>query len=300
MKRWLLVFLAACNSGTHSVPVETAAPQESSESVELALPTPSGSATSPQADTPKPPDFTKTLAVYETRYQAGGNRGSNIERAASFFKDGIVLQPGDVLSFNTMVGPRNESNGFKRAPVIVGGELTEGDGGGTCQVSSTLHAAARFAGGFEFVERTPHSRPSSYILPGLDATVVWPDVDLKLKNSRDLPVKIAISTSDTSSKLVRVLHVEILGGEEALPKPLYTYGVEATSQTFKHRMKVRGEGSESKKTQSGVDGRIIHSMLSVKDGKPVKWESRYPPTDEIWEVGRDWPKDSNPWDSHGG
>jgi len=136
-------------------------------------------------------DVAQVVSRFETRFgYLGGqaNRGGNILRAASQI-DGVVLMPGAIVSFNEHVGPRSTDNGFYPAPEIYKGEMREGIGGGTCQVSGTLHAAAYF-GGLEIVERSPHSRPSGYIRMGLDATVVYPTTDLKLRNTYDFPVVV--------------------------------------------------------------------------------------------------------------
>ena len=112
--------------------------------------------------------------------------------------------PGVLVSFNDVVGARNEDNGFAKSWEIYKGEMVEGVGGGTCQVASTFHAAA-FFGGLDIVERLPHSRPSAYIPMGLDATVVFPVVDMKLKNPYAFPVVVhAVSEGNK-------LHVEIRG-----------------------------------------------------------------------------------------
>ena len=136
-------------------------------------------------------DVSQVVSRFETRFgYVGGqaNRGGNILRAASQV-DGLVLMPGQIVSFNEQVGPRSEENGFFPAPEIYKGEMREGIGGGTCQVAGTLHAAA-FFGGLDIVERSPHSRPSGYIRMGLDATVVYPTTDLKLRNPHDFPVVV--------------------------------------------------------------------------------------------------------------
>ena len=75
--------------------------------------------------------------------------------------------------------------------------MVEGTGGGTCQVASTLHAIA-FFGGLDIVQRLPHSRPSGYIPAGLDATVVYPVVDLKLRNPFTFPVVVHATVSANS------------------------------------------------------------------------------------------------------
>jgi hypothetical protein len=125
------------------------------------------------------------LARFTTTYETEGEhrpRAFNVELAADAI-DGSVLPPGGVFSFNDTVGERTAAYGYQKSVVLRRHMLAEGTGGGPCQVASTLHAAALLAG-LDVVERTAHSRPSAYIRMGLDATVVFPTVDLKLRNPR--------------------------------------------------------------------------------------------------------------------
>jgi vancomycin resistance protein YoaR len=133
----------------------------------------------------------KPLARFQTHFSRHGDqstRADNIDTAAARL-DGVVLLPHELFSFNAAVGPRTVENGFSRGWEIFKGEMVEGIGGGTCQVASTFHAAA-FLAGLDVVERLPHSRPSAYITMGLDATVVYPIVDLKVRNPYDFPVVV--------------------------------------------------------------------------------------------------------------
>lgn len=123
------------------------------------------------------------LARFATTYAADAEhkaRAGNVELAASAI-DGRTIASGAVFSFNDAVGERTAAFGYAKAAVLRDGMIAEGTGGGACQVASTLHAAALLAG-LEIVARAPHSRPSGYIRMGLDATVVYPKIDLKLKN----------------------------------------------------------------------------------------------------------------------
>ncbi|MEO8182936.1 MAG: VanW family protein [Deltaproteobacteria bacterium] len=134
-------------------------------------------------------DASALLGFFETPYDAASrarDRTFNLRLAASRL-DGYVLLPGEEFTFNASVGPRDEANGYRVAKVIAQGELVDGIGGGTCQISGTLHAAALFAG-LEIRERHPHTRPSAYIELGFDAAVVYPTLDLRLLNQYDFPV----------------------------------------------------------------------------------------------------------------
>lgn len=119
------------------------------------------------------------------------NRVENIKLAASAL-DGTILKPGEEFSFNAWVGPRLKELGYKEAPTLVSGELTEDVGGGVCQVSSTLYNVALLAG-LEIVERTHHSAPVSYVSPGRDAAVAFDYLDLRFKNIQSNHVLITAS-----------------------------------------------------------------------------------------------------------
>lgn len=114
-------------------------------------------------------------------------RAHNIELAAERI-DGIVLEPKGVFSFNAAAGERTREKGFEEAPVIEKGEYALGIGGGVCQVSSTLFAAA-LEGGLRILESHPHSLAVSYLPPSLDAMVsTWSD--LKFMNAGAHPVRV--------------------------------------------------------------------------------------------------------------
>jgi len=108
------------------------------------------------------------------------NRTHNIRLAASRL-DHVLVRPGETISFNELVGPRTPRRGFRIARVLVRGEFTQDFGGGVCQVAGTLYLAALNAG-MEVVCRHRHSRPVGYLPPGLDATVNFGSMDLKLRN----------------------------------------------------------------------------------------------------------------------
>lgn len=125
--------------------------------------------------------------------------------------DGLVLAPGETLSLNELVGKRTEAKGFRAAPAIVDGQLTNSIGGGICQLAGTLYNAALLAD-MEIVERVHHTWPSEYLPIGLDATLNWDNKDLKIKNRSDYPLYISASLNKPS------VTVEIYGAppEEGL------------------------------------------------------------------------------------
>ncbi|MCQ2482693.1 MAG: VanW family protein [Clostridia bacterium] len=101
--------------------------------------------------------------------------------------DGMILQPGDSFSYNTVVGKRTPENGYERAGVIIDGESKEDYGGGICQVSSMIYQAVVKAD-LQVDERHEHSWPSSYTDPGIDATVDWGSYDFRFTNNSAYPI----------------------------------------------------------------------------------------------------------------
>ncbi len=112
-------------------------------------------------------------------------RVHNIVLAASRI-NGVLVKPGDTFSFNDTVGDISAATGYQSAYIIKDGRTILGDGGGVCQVSTTLFRVA-LAAGLPVVERHAHAyRVHFYedggFRPGLDATVYAPNYDLKFKN----------------------------------------------------------------------------------------------------------------------
>ena len=133
--------------------------------------------------------FPYTISSFSTKYDASNiNRSTNLEIAARKI-NGRVLMPGEVFSFNTVVGKRTIEEGYRDAKIYADGGVVDGLAGGICQISSTLYNAVLLAN-LEIVERRNHSYPASYIQVGRDATVVYGTKDFQFKNSRSYPIKL--------------------------------------------------------------------------------------------------------------
>lgn len=129
----------------------------------------------------------------------------NLTLASSKF-NGVLIEKGKVISFNEIVGDISSNTGYKPAYVIQNGRTVLGDGGGVCQVSSTLFRVALNTG-LPILERTSHAYRVSYYendvkKPGLDATIFSPSVDLKIMN--DTPAAILIQTEiDSENNILK-------------------------------------------------------------------------------------------------
>jgi vancomycin resistance protein VanW len=152
--------------------------------------------------------ITGELGSWQTHYKERGNRRTNIVTACSKI-NGAVLMAGELFSYNRVVGPRDEGAGFRLAPVIVKGRMVPGMGGGVCQTSSTLYNAVLRAG-LEIVSRRHHAFPVHYVPPGLDATVVYPSIDLQFRNNTGAPI-VLLADSSRQRVQVRVLGSKVEG-----------------------------------------------------------------------------------------
>jgi vancomycin resistance protein YoaR len=142
--------------------------------------------TTAEAEEMKP---TELLGSYRTNYTATSDqskeRVENLGIAANAVS-GTLLAPGEVYSMNATVSDLD----FHETHVIINGAETTADGGGLCQVTSTLYNAVLLAG-LDVIERHPHYSQLPYIRPGLDATVWFGDeygngaLDMKFKNTTD-------------------------------------------------------------------------------------------------------------------
>lgn len=125
----------------------------------------------------------------------------NVALAASRVNN-ILIPPGKEFYFNKTLGDVSRATGFEPAYIIRNGLTELGDGGGVCQVSTTLFRSVLNAG-LKVTMRLPHSyRVSYYELdrkPGIDATVYSGNVDFRFIN--DTPNHILIHGETDSKQL---------------------------------------------------------------------------------------------------
>jgi vancomycin resistance protein YoaR len=238
----------------------------------------------PLASTAAGLEIGTVLGSFDTPYSTDpteADRNHNLDVGAAAVSR-TVLMPGEVFSFNAVVGPRTAEAGYRYATGISAGQLIDVLGGGICQVSSTLFGAAFFSG-LELVEARPHSRPSAYVDMGLDSTVVDGAQDLKLRNPFDFPVVFHMTVSQGK------VRAEVLGSrrpyqvaferelEEVLPyetlwrdDPRLRSGAEQVAQHGKRGFRI----SRKRKLYQGG------SLLETET-----WSLYYPPTSEIVRRG---------------
>ena len=207
----------------------------------------------------------RRLASYTTLYAGTPDRITNLQLAVSLV-DGALVAPGGTFSFNDRVGERTIERGFRPAPVIIKDEYDEAVGGGVSQVATTVFNAA-WEAGLKIVERNPHSLYISRYQTGRDATVNYPDLDLKFVN--DTPNWVFVGGASGGSGIT----VSIYGGgperrvesgtgvlRETGPAPIRRV---KDATLLKGQTTIEDEGSPSRatsvtRTVYGEEGEVLH------------------------------------------
>ncbi|MFT5875669.1 MAG: vancomycin resistance protein YoaR [Clostridium sp.] len=205
------------------------------------------------------------ISSYSTNFgSSASGRATNIDLSTKSI-DGTILMPGDVFSFNGVVGERTAARGYQTAGVIIGDKLEQGLGGGICQVSSTLYNAI-LSTEIVSVERIHHTISSRYIPKGQDATVDYGNLDYKFKNTYKYPIYIQgiidsrnlqfnIYSNSTLTKRTYEIANEVLEVTEA------------KTETIQDPTKYEGEQEIIKVGYAGFKVKVTRK--TYKDGKLI-------------------------------
>ena len=232
------------------------------------------------------------MSTYTTYFGGVPNRIHNVE-LVSHLIDGTLIAPGATFSFNGTTGDRNASKGFLEAPVIINGELTTGLGGGVCQVSTTVFNAA-YEAGLNITARTNHALYISHYPQGRDATVDYPDVDLKFVN--DTSAWLLLRTFVSSSSLT----VNLYGTSPhrrvvSTTAPLVATGQPPT-QWVKDPTLAKGQ-KVIEEAGSPPLATSVHRQVYAADGKLLydnTWYSHYDGEKRVVHIGTKAPKPTGP------
>ncbi len=229
--------------------------------------------------------FEKVIGQFSTQYNPNDkNRSKNLEIAVAKL-DKTLLKPGEVISFNDKIGPRTAETGFKDAYIIIRNKYVKGMGGGICQVSSTLYNAALLAN-MTVVERHPHAVAVTYIPLGQDATVNYPNLDLKLRN--DTQGYIYIRTKAEKGKLTVSIYGKDTGTKVRLERKIEK---EIPYETIREINPDLHPGAVVQE-QVGYKGYIVKTwkILTDAQGQESKTQlnyDHYAPTPRILSIGAD-------------
>lgn len=232
-------------------------------------------------------DFVSQISLrakFSTDYsKSTSDRKSNICLALSKF-NGMIVEPGQEISFNQTTGARTIENGYKNAKIIVGGKYVSGIGGGVCQASTTLYNALIRAD-LEILQVNHHTLPASYVPLSFDAMVSEGYADLKFKNNFDTPIFIKTYCTDTNATVeiygapfedgmqiqTRAELVKIIahGGDDIITDTKGEYEDKVLYRGEYYRLKYPQEGYETKGyVQYVKNGEIIEEKQIRHDHYP--------------------------------
>ncbi len=223
------------------------------------------------------------VSTFTTEYGGVPNRIHNVQLVARLVDDKLIA-PGTEFSFNKTTGERTAAKGFLVAPVIVNGEVTTGLGGGVCQVSTTVFNAA-FEAGVKITDRTNHALYISHYPQGRDATVNYPDVDLRFVN--DTGHWLLLRTFVGPSSLTVSLYGTPTGRKvESTTAPLVAHGKIKVKKTVDPTLKpgeqvVDDPGEPALTTSVTRDVYTANGKLLYHD----VWYSSYRAAPELLRVG---------------
>lgn len=158
----------------------------------------------------------EVLMAPEVQIKLRDEPGTTNAKRAAEIANGTVLQPGDIFSYNKIVGERTKERGFITGSLPMkdkNGDTIYVDsvGSGVCRLSVAL-ATTVSRTGLKQIEKTPHEFVPYYFETNkdqrlVDATVYWgngpePLIDNKFQNNKNFDIKIKCDVSSES-----ILHV---------------------------------------------------------------------------------------------
>jgi len=215
------------------------------------------------------------------------NRAFNVSHGAKKI-NGVLIPPGEVFSFNKTVGDITAATGFKQAYVIKSGRTVLDDGGGICQVSTTLFRAALNAG-LPIVNRVAHAYRVTYyeqgFAPGLDATIFYPSTDFQFKN--DTPNYLLIQTNIIGTTITIDLYGTNDGRTVEVTKPIIS-SVTPAPPELRQDDPTLAKGTIKQVDWAASGANVSFKRTIVKDGVETTNEtfrSNYRPWQAVYLVG---------------
>lgn len=222
--------------------------------------------------------ITEVTGTFTTYFPYAEYRNINIGRAAELI-NGTIVKPGKTFSLNKVVGERTKANGFTEGFIISGGKFKRELGGGVSQSATTTYNAMFFAG-LTDIEHQPHTLYIDRYPPGREATVAWPDLDLKFGNDTRYGVLVAAKVTKATPSQRGSITVT-MWSTKTWDK--ITSTTPATSDYTTGRDLVDNSAScEPQAPAQGFD--VSYARLFYRDGKVAKRQNfswRYGPTDRI-------------------
>lgn len=205
---------------------------------------------------------TTVTGSFTTEFPNDAYRFTNIGLAAKGINGSLVL-PGQTWSLNETLGERTSAKGYVAGSYIEGSQLRKTIGGGISQSATTTYNAIFFAG-LKDVEHHPHSLYYTRYPAGREATVSWPNLDLKFQNDTKygvvLQAYITRLSDGRGAITVKVWSTKQYDVKATDPvKSNYSYGTTRYDQSA---------GCVSQGSTPGFD--VSYKRLFYSNGKLVK------------------------------
>ncbi len=218
--------------------------------------------------------YNDKLAGYTTYFDATQKARANNLGIALKYLNGTIVMPGKTFSYYNRIGETTYAKGYQDAATFKAGTVVYEVGGGICQTSSTLYNVALMAN-LEVTERHQHGLPVGYVPPSRDATVYGNILDFKFKNTRNYPVKIVTSFSETGNMNISLYGTKEKKEYEVILSSKVLYNIPYTTRyTYDQNIDtgvtsviskgVNGYASEGYITKK-LNGEVVSSMLLSKD-----------------------------------
>lgn len=233
----------------------------------------------------------KELIGTGTSLYAGSieSRMYNVTLAASRM-NGVLVAPGETFSFVKTIGDVSSFTGYKQAYIIENGKTVLGDGGGVCQVSTTLFRAALNAG-LPITERHAHAYRVHYYEedsgPGLDATVYVPSVDFKFKNDTNHYILVQSVVEPSEPRLTFYFYGTKDGREITISEPIITSQTPAPEPLYQDDPTLP-KGTVKQIDFAAAGAKTYFTRQVVKSGKTIideKFVSNFRPWQAVFLRG---------------
>lgn len=206
-------------------------------------------------------DYRTTFAVEDAN---SPERVANLQIASNAI-NGTLVAPGEVFSANEILAPLD----YNAAHVFSGGKVATADGGGLCQIASTLYMAANWAG-LDILERHQHYAKLNYIRPGFDSTLWFgrsggQELDMQFRNTTSgyLLVREYVSNG--------YVYAEIYGQPTGKSVDMYSEKVGSGEDTETWTTyKTVTDASSGEVLQSGPLHTDTYKAIEKEDGEKVK------------------------------
>ncbi len=224
-----------------------------------------------------------------TYFHSIPGRVHNVSLATSRI-NGTLVKPGETFSFNNALGDVSAFTGYEQAYIISGGKTILGDGGGVCQVSTTLFRSLLNAG-MPINERAGHAYRVGYYEqnspPGMDATVYGPSPDLKFTNDTANYVLIVATADPKHYSLVFELYGTRDGRVAEVTKPIVSNVTPAPEDRYQDDPTLPA-GSVKQVDFKAAGARVVFNYKVTKsDGEVYKktFISNYRPWQAVYLRG---------------